>query len=196
VCLSPLTASAQTGKGWGGFGPAEGAYAATIDTTVSHSGHASFLMYSLGAATNSTWLASQQIVDASPYRGRRVRLSGYLRTQNVSSADLWLVVNGVTGGAPMTLLSSHLAPPLHGTLDWQVGSIVFEVDSNATCLRFGATIHGTGAVWLDDVSVDTVSMSVAVTAKAGRPEPVTGRTRELGPCSDMLSRPTNLSFEE
>ena len=197
LSLLPLEAKAQTGRGWEGFGPAVGAYTAVIDTTVAHTGHASFLMYSLGPATGSSWMANQQIVDASRYRGRRVRLSGQLRTQDVTSAELWLVVNGAIGGEPMTLLEGHLTPSVHGTIEWETGAIVFQVDSGATCLRFGVMIHGTGAVWLDDVALDTVPSSTPITVAADRPKPVLGaRTRQLGPCRDMLSLPTNLSFEE
>lgn len=74
--------------------------------------------------------------------------------------------------------------------------MVFQVDSNATCLRLGATIHGKGAVWLDDLALDTVPSSTPITVRSERPSAVGGRTKEMGPCTDMLPHPSNLCFEE
>src|SRR5262245_64132141 len=81
VILCAARGSSQTvgGVAWFGFGPVDTAYAMSIDTTFAATGRWSLLLHSLPGATRATWMATQQIVEARAYRGRRVRIRAYLR---------------------------------------------------------------------------------------------------------------------
>jgi hypothetical protein len=198
VILCRARGGAQTGGGvpWFGFGPVDTAYAMSIDTTLAVTGRWSMLLQSLPGATRATWMATQQIVDARAYRNKRVRIRAYLRGHQATWAALWIAVEGFTGTRPATLLSDSLVSPLQGTTSWREASVVFVVDPHAVCIRFGSMLHGTGAVWLDGISFDTVGAGVPVTARAGRPELLDREGADQPNCTGMIPQPTNLDFEQ
>ena len=196
LCAARGGAQAGGGVAWFGFGPVDTAYAMSIDTTLAVSGRWSMLLQSLPGATRATWMATQQIVDARAYRNKRVRIRGYLRGQKATLAALWIAVEGFAGRRPATLLSDSLVSPLQGTTSWQEATVVFAVDPHAVCIRFGTMLHGTGAVWLDGVSFDTVGGGVPVTVRAGRPELLDEEGTDQPNCTGMLPQPANLDFEQ
>lgn len=196
LCAARGVAQAGGGVAWFGFGPVDTAYAMSIDTTFAVTGRWSMLLQSLPGATRATWMATQQIVDARAYRNKRVRIRAYLRGQQATWAALWIAVEGFTGRRPATLLSDSLVSPLQGTTAWREAAVVFTVDPHAVCIRFGTMLQGTGAVWLDGVSFDTVGAAVPVTARAGRPELLDGAGADQPNCTGMLPQPTNLDFEQ
>lgn len=191
-----VTQTPARGVPWFGFGPNDTIYLLSVDTSVAYSGHRSLLLQSLPGATSTTWIASQQIVDARMYRGRRVRIRARLRTESATSAGLWLVVAGFSKQTPANLLSDSLVPSLHGTRSWTEVSVVFDVDSHASCIRYGSMLNGTGAVWLDDIGFDTVSSSTPVTSRPTKPDPIASNETLRKNCERMVARPTNLDFEE
>lgn len=196
LLLVATRAFAQTGGvAWFAFGPVDTAYAMVIDTTLAFSGRRSLLVVSLPGADPSTWLASQQIVDASAYRNKRIRMRAHLRTQAASSAGFWFAVEGFAGRRPATLLSDSLVSPLSGTTAWRETTLVVDIDARATCLRFGSTLNGTGAVWLDAVTIDVVSAATPVTVRGRRPALLDGDGTSQPNCSGMLAQPQNLDFE-
>jgi RNA polymerase sigma factor (sigma-70 family) len=95
-------------------------------------------------------------------RGKRVRLSGWIKTANASN---W-------GGMQMVVLSADekvLAlddmgdRPIHGTTDWQQCSIVSDIPREAAKISFRAFLRGGGELWCDDVQFDAVSTDVPIT---------------------------------
>jgi hypothetical protein len=196
LCAGRGGAQAGGGVPWFGFGPVDTVYAMSIDTTVAMSGRWSMLLHSLPGATRATWMATQQIVDARAYRTKRVRIRASLRGYQATWASLWIAVEGFTGTRPATMLSDSLVAPLQGTTSWREALVVFLVDPHAVCIRFGTMLHGTGAVWLDGISFDTVGAGVPVTVRAGRPELLDGDGPDQPNCTGMLPQPANLDFEQ
>lgn len=187
---------AQTGVGWGGFGPTGDAYAMGLDTGTVHGGRISFALHALPTADSSTWEVGQQIVDASPFRGKRIRYAGYIKTIGVGAAGLWIVVNGTINGAPATVGDDSTVPPRRGTGGWSEMVLVLDVPVNATCIRFGPSLTGLGTAFFDDASITVVPRSTRLTRPARKPEILDGETSRVGPCGGMLPKPTNLGFEE
>jgi len=181
---------------WVGFGPVDSAYMLSTDTSIAFSGRSSLLLQALPGADSATFAYSQQIVDAAPFRSRRVRIGGRLRTWSASAAGLWVVVDGVSDGRPATLHAERLAPAVQGTSTWRLVSLVVDVDAAARCIRFGSELRGVGAVWLDAVAVDTVPPTVPPTAPATTPEPRGEPGTAVRSCEGMLPAPANLDFEE
>ena len=70
-------------------------FAAGVDREVAHRGHASVSIRSIVAEPKG-FRAVTQLIKADAYRGKRVRLAGYLKTRDVSGgwAGLWLRVDG------------------------------------------------------------------------------------------------------
>jgi len=105
----------------------------------------------------------KQSIRADDYRGRRVRLTGYIRTaeRNDGTAHLWMRVNDEDGSSRADYMLSR--PVLPGT-DWTRYSVVLDVPANAVGISFGFGLVGAGQAWLDDVSLEVVGRDVAVTA--------------------------------
>jgi hypothetical protein len=108
-----------------------------------------------------------QSIDTDEYRGKRVRLNGWLRTQNVRRgwAGLWLRVDGPDGLelAFDNMQSSGRA--LRGTRDWKKYEVVLDVPAEAVAVVYGALLSGDGTAWVDDLSLETVDEKVPVTGK-------------------------------
>ena len=89
-----------------------------------------------------------QWVDATPYRGKRVRFSAALRSE-VSGPDnkgrLWFRVDDD---------NSILAQPPIVDEEWRRYEVVADVASDAGSVKFGAFLQGSGKLWFDDASVE------------------------------------------
>lgn len=121
-----------------------------------------------------------QSVDAEPFRNKRMRLAGELRTQDAGTgATIWFRVDGAKG----TLLFDNLElqrpdGPLVGTQGWSERSVVFDIPEDALSLHYGFFLKGTGKCWSRQFSLNEVDGSVPT-------------NRNKGP---VLPRPTNLDF--
>ncbi len=144
-------------RGWmlGGKG-----YEAGLDRQTKHGGGASAFLKKSGAGDEFGTL--MQMVDATAYRGARVRLSGYSRAAEVTGwAGFWLRVDGPAGVLAFDNMQSR---PIRGTAEWNRADIVLDVPAEAKALAFGVLLAGGRQVWVDDLRLETVGQDVAVTA--------------------------------
>lgn len=119
------------------------------------------------------------------YKGKRVKLTGYVKAQDVDDwSGLWMRVDGkkinpVTGKHSRTVLAfdNMCYRPIKGTRDFTKYEIVLDVPDSATNIAYGALLHGTGQIWFDNLKFDIV----------GNDTPVT---------SSKLNEPTNLDFDK
>lgn len=107
-----------------------------------------------------------QSIRADEYRGRRVRLTGWLRTAGDSTAEarLWVRVDGPTGPQVSDYM---LDRPITGTRDWAQYSVVLDVPGNAVGISFGGALTGRGQMWLDDLAFERVDGEVVTTETQG-----------------------------
>jgi hypothetical protein len=155
--------------GWIGGAPG---YDMAWDPTVAHHGEASGRIARHAGTTATTTPASlSQWISAERWRGKRVRLSGWLRTQHISSgwAGLWMRVDSPT--TPALAFDNMQKRGLHGTSDWAKYEVVLDVPKAASDIYFGAVLTGDGIVWADDVALEEVPLSVPTTAlpQTGKP---------------------------
>ena len=104
-----------------------------------------------------------QLVDATPYRGRRVRFRMAVRPGPSSTAQMWMRIEGPApqgGAAPTFFLDTMDERPIT-TPAWNHYEIVGDVPPQATRLIVGVFLPVPGQVWVDDASVESVA----------RPEP-------------------------
>ena len=159
-----------------------GGFAAGVDREVAHGGQASVSIRSI-VAEPKHFRAVTQLIKADAYRGKRVRLAGYLKTRDVRGgwAGLWLRVDGPD--AKLLAIDNMAAQRVMGTTDWSRHAVVLDVPEAAVRLAFGALLHGTGQVWADDLTLEVVDpQEVTVTSKGV--EPIT-----------HAERAANLDFE-
>lgn len=90
-----------------------------------------------------------QELDATPYRGARVRLRGKLRTASPGRGQLWMRVD--RGDA--TAFTDNMSDRPVVSRTWESAEIIATVDPDATRIVFGTVMSGTGTVWYDDLEL-------------------------------------------
>jgi hypothetical protein len=104
-----------------------------------------------------------QDIKAANYLGKRVKLSGLIKTKDVKDwAGLWMRVNGLDSVLGFDNMEER---PVKGTTDWQPYSIVLDVPEQSKKIRLGFLLAGSGQAWLNNLSFSTVGTDVSVTAK-------------------------------
>ena len=122
-----------------------------------------------------------QSADAIPFRGKRLRLSGDLRTEEVTTgATLWFRVDGPKGTLQFDNLEFRTQDgPLRGNSEWTERSVVFDIPAEAASLHYGFFLKGTGKVWSRRFALDAVDEAIPVNASRS-----------------ILPKPTNLDFRQ
>jgi hypothetical protein len=98
----------------------------------------------------------RQTIDATQFRGHRVRLSGWLRFRSPESdceecsAGIWMR----TGGHPPSYEDTEDNPVR--SAHWTFAQVVCEVASDADSLTFGAALNKQGGAWFDDLQLAIV----------------------------------------
>jgi len=158
--VSDADRAAPVPAGWRLSGPAT-QFRAVADRRVAHGGRASARLESTAPDPDGAGTLMQS-VPAEPYRGKRVRLAGFLATDGVTGwTGLWMRVVRPRGGADA--FDNMQDRALHGTTTWARYSVVLDVAVDAVALEIGVVQDGPGASHLDDVSLDVVGPGVAVT---------------------------------
>jgi hypothetical protein len=184
VCLSTAGARAAFPGSWGGGG--EG-YELATDSEVKHGGAASGAIRSTDDAKRFGTFT--QAVQADKYRGKRVRLRGFIKSEGVEgSAGLWMRVDGKKKIG--LAFDNMMNRPVEGTTDWKQHEVVLDVSDDAHGLFFGCLLSGKGKIWVDDLAIEKVDGDVPVTDL--KPE---GQDRTDNPPGNLPAEPGNLDFE-
>ncbi|WP_243048371.1 hypothetical protein [Dyella sp. RRB7] len=176
-CLAMGVAHAAAPKGWFINGPAQDSYAiGSQPSTRQPGGNAAFIR---SIKDNNGFGSLMQTIKADAYRGKRVRLSGFLRSKDAYKTGLWMRVDGpdrrILGFDNMELRA------LHGDNDWKDYSIVLDVPADATDIAFGFLLEKKGEVQAEDFRLETVGKDVPTT-DLPRPE--------------LPAAPVNMSFAQ
>ena len=175
-----LAGQAQAGelpKGWFTSGSAPESYDFGVRPGDRHPGGRNAYIRAQAQARGFATL--MQTVDAQAYRGKRLRLSGYLRTHDVLSAALWMRIDSATQrGAAFDNMGPRA---LHGDTQWKRYEIVLDVPPDAQAIAFGFLLEGRGEVAADDFRLEEV----------GKDIPVTGMAQPIFPTA-----PANLDFSQ
>jgi hypothetical protein len=174
-------------------------FAVFVDRNVGRTGRASGSVKARVAQPEGEGMMMQTFA-VGFYRGKRIRMSGYLKTADATAAQLWMRVEG----ADQILASDNMANrAFTGTVDWVKCELVLEVSPEAINITIGCLLRGTGQLWFDDLRFEIVGKGVPVTdasgelAKAGKADDRQG-TDKLAPRFKPArsTRPRNLGFEE
>jgi hypothetical protein len=173
-----LVVGATVPRGWflAGTKPAE--YEAGVDADQLYQGHASAFLKSKTQSVDGFGTLMQHI-HAEQYKGKRVRLSGFVKSLGVVSwASLWMRVDQ---GKDMVAFDNMQDRPVKGTTDWQRYDVVLNVPPDSTGISFGIQLDGAGEVWLSGTKFDVVGVDVPVTGAGDKKTP---------------DNPVNLDFTE
>ena len=90
-----------------------------------------------------------QMIDATDYRGKRVRFSAHVKAAGIASwAGLWMRIDGpAVPGSPMPAMlgfDNMNDRPIKGTMDWTRHDVVLDVPARARAIAFGILLSGPG----------------------------------------------------
>lgn len=95
------------------------------------------------------FVALRQTIDATPFRGARIRMRGLARATHHGRAQLWLRVDREEGPGFYDDMQER---PVLGAR-WEHAEIVAPVAVNATRIHFGVRMGNNGTVWYDDIEL-------------------------------------------
>lgn len=185
--------------GW--TSPPSADYEASLDHKVLHAGHASLVLRSLRAGAAD--YAARQDVRADAYRGKRVRLSGWVKPDHAENGGtLWLRVDMNNGDYILDSMldltaRDQAAKDING---WTRCALVADVPQDALGISFGLRMKGTGEIWAGGLTFEVVAKSIPTTTIERRPYRVaSGKEAALQQLRARYAkaplRPVNLGFE-
>ncbi|HEU5081552.1 MAG TPA: sigma-70 family RNA polymerase sigma factor [Opitutaceae bacterium] len=149
-------------KGWFQNGSANELYEVGVDENNSWGGMPSAYAKSIGEA-GGKFGGMMQTISADAYRGQRVQLTGWMKTQDAANGgNLWMRVDGQGHGNMLQFDNMQDRAP-KGTTDWEEYSIVLDVPAEATTVNYGFFVAGKGQVWVNGVTITPVSTQVPST---------------------------------
>jgi hypothetical protein len=151
----------------GGWQSANGNHRVGLDSTTRHGGKSAGCVQSTTDELGEEIFGGfQQLINARDYRGKRLRLAAFVKTQDVGGwSGLWMRIHGKR--SPMAF-DNMQQRPIKGTSDWNAYQVVLDVPDDAIDIALGVLQSGSGRTWIDDVSLEVVGDEVAVTATEAR----------------------------
>lgn len=171
--------------GWFKAGSEPKSYEMGIDKGASQDGNSAATIKSSKSKIKGFGTLMQNCLP-NKYLGKRVRMSGYMKTLNVIEwAGFWLRVDEANSVKFLEFDNMHDGKTnraVTGTTDWTKYEIVLDVPNNASNLAYGALLCGTGQIWFDKLNFEIVDNTI----------PTTGN--DYGNSSNN-AEPNNLDFE-
>jgi hypothetical protein len=169
---------ANVPKGWLLAGSKPEEFESGVDAEQMYQAHASAFLKSKQTSVDG-FATLMQRVTAEQYKGKRIRLSGLLKSQDVVGwAGLWMRVDQRKDAVAFDNMQDR---SIKGTTGWRRYDVVLDVPKDATGVSFGILLAGTGEVWLSSTKFDVAGDDVPVTS--------------LGD-SKVPKAPVNLDFTE
>lgn len=161
LCSTALIcARGEVPYGWFGGG---NDYSYGVDKTVVKNGKPSAYIATTNMLKEPTCMG--QVFSAEKYKGKRVKLSGYLKTEGAKAyAGLWLRVDGKNAtDTELAFDSLQGSAGLHGDTDWRDIKLVIDVPPEAAEIIFGVVFSGVGKVWINGFKFEIVSKDEPLT---------------------------------
>jgi hypothetical protein len=174
--IAPL-AHGEVPRGWIVAGDHPKDFEFSVDARETHQQHPSALIAARPGVISNGFGTLMQSIDAEDYRGTRLSLSGYLKTQDAGRAQLWMRVDG--SDRRVLSFDNMDDRPVVGTTDWSRYQIVLDVPEDSRAIAFGFLLMQKGKAWGGNFKLEKVDAALAVTSAA----PVT-----------LAKEPTNLDF--
>ena len=182
-------------KGWflGGTQPDQ--YKAGIDTKIVQHGQQSAILESI-VENPSGFCTLMQGCTRKDLNGKRIKMTGYIKSLNTNIATMWVRVDDLAGKVTADF-DNMMDRPVSGTSDWTKCEIVF--DATLKCsINYGFILSGAGKIWVDNLSFEIVDYSMTKTAQyldAPFPEEYIQQIEKLP--QELPEKPSvNLDFED
>ncbi|MET0960812.1 MAG: hypothetical protein ABWX58_10870 [Psychrobacillus psychrotolerans] len=144
--------------GWNLSGSYTELYELTVDDKVFHTGTKSGLLSAKGEANEQHFGTMMQGFQAENYKDKRIKMSCFLKTEQVTKCGAWLRIDNVSGD---TLQFDNMdSRSIQETTDWNHYSIVLDVPEESASIHFGVLLVGKGKVWADGFRFEEVNEKV------------------------------------
>lgn len=131
-----------------------------------------------------------QAIRAEPYRGKRVILKGWMKTDDAGAGQMWLRIDGTDRTLSMDNMDNR---PVTGTTGWKQYTIVMDIPVSADKLAFGVFLAGKGSLAFDDLTFEIAPEDAKPTRFYDfMKDPFEGPFKQA--CC-ALDAPANLDFE-
>lgn len=155
--------------GWAKNGAKADMYVVGVDATETWGGMPSAYVQSLTPSVDGGFGGMMQTTSAESYVGKRVRLSGWIKTQEANEGgQLWLRVDGQERGQTLQFDNMNNRA-VKGTSDWQEASVVLDVPPGASALAYGFFVKGGGKMWVNGQRIEEVGPEVPSTNMYKKP---------------------------
>lgn len=152
--------------GWLGAHPFDDRYERGVDTEESFGGQPSGYIRGINADVERFGVLQQRFTRIEPFRGRRVRLTGYMKTRanrpDYDGAALWMRVDDWDDLLSLDNMGDR---KVMGDTDWTRYELVLEVPQQAESIDFGAMLFGNGTAWINGLKFEPVGDDVPITDK-------------------------------
>lgn len=142
-----ITGNSELSSGWKKL---TSSYIITKDSSEKHSGKYSVSIKSKKDDENQAGVATLHF--PAEYAGKTIKLSGYLKTLNVSNGHAGMFLR-IDGERTVLGFNAMQKDGLKGTKDWALYSVQLPLLENAKTIYVGAGLWGTGQIWIDDLKV-------------------------------------------
>lgn len=149
-------------KGWLVSGNNFDKYDVSMDKTIFHSGTKSVKLSRKDSLYTEDFITVMQQVSAKNYINKRIRFSGYFKTNDVDGwGGLWVRIDGKQ--FEQLKFDNMQNRPIVGTNDWNYYSSVLDVSEEAEVLNIGFLLQGEGELWADDFCLEVVGKDIETT---------------------------------
>lgn len=106
-------------------------------------------------------------MDPTPYLGKRVRMTGSLKIQDVTNwAGFWMRIDEKDSKFSLgfdNMKNGRKDRSVKGTIDWMTYEIILDVPKESYRIAYGALLTGQGQIWFKDIKFQIVDKSVKIT---------------------------------
>ena len=156
-----VEANSRLPKGWFTAGNKPIEYEFGIDNSVFQNGKSSAFIKSKIPKENE-FGTLMQYISAENYFGKRLRLSGYIKSDNVNGwCGMWMRIDGEMG--EQFGFDNMQDRAIKGTSDWQKYEIVLDIPLESNAIAYGVMLNGNGKIWFDNFRIEAVERTVPVT---------------------------------
>lgn len=175
IALTSFAFTSEQVKGWFIAGSERESYQIGIEKDAERGGNVAYLKSIKKVKRNFGTI--MQSFSADNYLGKKLKLSGYIKTQDVTGwVGMWMRVDGQK---KHSLSFDNMGDrKIKGTTPWTKYEIILDVPKNSTTINYGVLLRETGTVWIDDLKFEEVPKETTSTGKV------------------LLTKPSNSSFEE
>ncbi len=112
-----------------------------------------------------------QSCSASEYLGKRVKMSAYIKSKNVTGwAGMWLRIDAKQGRKNLGF-DNMRDRPIKNDNDWAKYEIILDVPEESGKLNYGILLNGEGEVWFDNIKFEVVDKLKTKQTSVDKPHP-------------------------